>query len=599
MVLGTGIPIGFTIVSWIFLLVRCFGSLTTKVGAIMCIVLLGIAMVLHYIPKKRTYSFRKISPEFVFLMMFIMILFYKLIDKSFIKNGVDSSGTVFSDLPFHLSLVSSFAYGANSISIDTVTPFYMGEKLCYPIIPDFYSAVLVGAGGSSLRISVTIPTILLCIGLVLILHGLALQISNQRFVPELTVILFLFAGGIGWKYMFIPKCWNNPNCNAAHCFCSGKDTFWIHEVVHFLLPQRSGLFSMPIVMSVMSLLINAVETELKSIKLIVLAGLMMGFIPMLSAHSFIAIGEYALAICAIYFPWTNIKKWKDAIIFWAIFAMSVLVIGLPQIIWLSRTPRRGFFKVEAIWKETNADDRFGLIQMWWESLGAFAFMALFMVWRFLTKKQILSYIASMVVFLISSYLRYQPGAMDNTKVFNAGWFPLACIYTALLYIVLVQQTKKYKFLIVVVLIAVFIGTSASSVVCYYKALKFNFALFTQEEKALGLWAMENTRKDIVFLTSTWHSNPLMSIGGRVLTMGYGGWVWTHGLNYPGRVQYQRKIIANRENITKFLENKIYYALQHSYDKRRQFEFPTPDEGSHWMKIVDINNAKLYRLLTII
>ncbi len=59
------------------------------------------------------------------------------------------AGSVYADLPFHLNLLSSFVYGCNQQATafsSLLSPFYSGEHLAYPYIPDFYSAALVAAG---------------------------------------------------------------------------------------------------------------------------------------------------------------------------------------------------------------------------------------------------------------------------------------------------------------------------------------------------------------------------------------------------------------------------------------------------------------------
>src|SRR5664280_3802443 len=61
------------------------------------------------------------------------------------------------DLPFHFSLITSFAYGANLPPHD---PTYAGTALTYPFLADYLSAMLVVAG-ASLRASILLPNLLL------------------------------------------------------------------------------------------------------------------------------------------------------------------------------------------------------------------------------------------------------------------------------------------------------------------------------------------------------------------------------------------------------------------------------------------------------
>jgi hypothetical protein len=589
-VAASSVPVGFTLTAWVFVGIRTMMPLGVAFGVVVPTFLCLGSLAIHYAAPRRPRRMRPRRIEFVVLVALAAILLFFLVGKSILKHGTLSSGTVFSDLPFHLGLISTFAYGANSYRPAMMTPFYAGERLSYPMIPDFFSAVLVGCGGASLRLSIAVPTLLVLMSLVVLLHFLASFFSGVRFVPELAVFCFIFASGVGWRYLFVRDCRTDPNANMSHCFCQNVFTFWIHALIHFLLPQRSGLFSLPIVLLITIILLYVAASRDRFALLV--AGALMGLLPMISAHSFIAIGEYALFICACQFPWRARGEWISTLKFWAIFGGAVLAVGIPQIVWLLRVPRIGFLTVLPIWLETFPHSM-KVLQLWWDSLGAFVFLALFAVWASLGSRQKWGYIPSIGVFVLSNFVRYQPGAMDNNKVFFAGWYPLACCAVAHFLVWLWSGAKPIvRFLTVWVVI----GFSTGSVVTIWKALRWPFPLFTRDEKELGLWVMENTPKTAVFLGSTWHSNPTMSIGGRLITMGYGGWVWTHGLSYDKRNALMHDLIANRENVSKFLDLNIRYAIARGDDNTRGYEFPAPHPQSRWILLVDLATTRIYRLL---
>jgi hypothetical protein len=318
---AASVPVGFAAVAWIFLLVRAFTPIRRLHGVLGAIALACASIWLRALSLRPERRARGRRIEFVAVVLAAAVLFFFVVDRSFLKHSVGSSGTVFSDLPFHLSLITSFAYGVNSYRSATVTPFYSGERLSYPIIPDFFSTILVACGDASLRVSVVLPTMLLLLALVVLLHTLAALFSSRRFAPELTVFCFFMAGGVGWRYLFVPECRNDPNANMTHCFCQNVFTFWIHPLIHFLLPQRSAVFSMPIVITITLLLLHAVGSGLKHRCSISVAGALMGLLSMISAHSFIAVGEYALLLCALHFPWRSRSRWADCLTFWATSAV--------------------------------------------------------------------------------------------------------------------------------------------------------------------------------------------------------------------------------------------------------------------------------------
>jgi hypothetical protein len=323
----------------------------------------------------------------------------------------------------------------------------------------------------------------------------------------------------------------------------------------------------------------------------VLAGLMMGILPCLSAHSFIGIGEYALFICAINFPWRPFRF--SAILQWAKFGVPAALIALPQVLWLMRTKRRDFFVVKPIWFETNT--KLGFFTMWWESLGAFVMLSLFHVWFAMTKRQRLMYWPAIGVFVVSNFLRYQPGAMDNTKVYLCAWYPLACVAVAEYIVATLLRARAQLVFVTAAVVLVVFGFVFGSIVCIYKALIHPFPMFSNDEMQFGIWVMQNTRRDAKMLAEGWHASPMMSIGGRLITMGYAGWIWSHGLDYGGRLDWSKRLAHERENISRFDLEGISYAVWKTNDKNESI-FPDPGPYSRWTPVLMISNAILYRLL---
>jgi hypothetical protein len=425
-----------------------------------------------------------------------------------------------------------------------------------------------------------------------LLNDLARVYSKRRGVPELAAVFFVFASGVGWKWMFLPHCRNNVNANMAHCFCSDKETFWIHSVVHYLFPQRSGLFSIGICIALTLIFVHEVENDLADSKSLLLAGIMMGLLPCLSAHSFIGAGEYAIFICVLNFPWSfNYKAWLLPVTRWAIFGGTAILLALPQILWLMRMKRQDFFVFKPIWWETNS--KYGFFTMWWESLGSFVILSVANVWLSMSSWQRLMYYPSIGVFVVSNFIRYQPGAMDNTKVYLCAWYPIACCAVAEYFIQLLSHAHRHVFVVVPLIGLVVISFVTGSIVCLAKALLLPFPMFSPAEMKLGLWVMENTRPDTYMLCEGWHSSPMLSRAGRLITLGSGGWVWSHGFDYGARERWNRYLYANRENVSLFDAVGISYAVSKT-DKQFNL-FPNPGLYSVWMNVLDIGDAQLYRL----
>ena len=104
----------------------------------------------------------------------------------------------FGDLPFHLSVITSFAFGNNFPPED---PTYAGVRFTYPFISDFVSAVFVRCG-ADLRESMFIENYILGLAFVGLVHRWALVMLRDRLAAIITPLMVLLNGGLGWTLLF-------------------------------------------------------------------------------------------------------------------------------------------------------------------------------------------------------------------------------------------------------------------------------------------------------------------------------------------------------------------------------------------------------------
>ncbi len=81
----------------------------------------------------------------------------------------------FGDLPFHLSVITSFAFGNNYPPED---PTYAGVRFTYPFLTDFVSAIFVRCG-ADLRQSMFIENFVVALAFVGLMHRWALDVARQ------------------------------------------------------------------------------------------------------------------------------------------------------------------------------------------------------------------------------------------------------------------------------------------------------------------------------------------------------------------------------------------------------------------------------------
>src|SRR6476620_6050426 len=142
-----------------------------------------------------------VSIGYVVFYVVTALVLWQVFSKAMIQDseGV-STGLLnnFGDLPFHLSVITGFAYGNNFPPED---PTYAGVRFTYPFLSDFASAMFVRTG-SDLRESMFIENFILAISFVGLLHRWALVMLRDRLAAILTPLLVLLNGGFGWLLLF-------------------------------------------------------------------------------------------------------------------------------------------------------------------------------------------------------------------------------------------------------------------------------------------------------------------------------------------------------------------------------------------------------------
>jgi hypothetical protein len=182
----------------------------------------------------------------------IAVLFWQVFSRAVIEDNTGlSTGLLnnFGDLPFHLSVITSFAFGNNLPPED---PTYAGVRFTYPFISDFVSAVFVRCG-ADLRQSMFIENYILGLSFVGLVHRWALVMVRDRLAAILTPLIVLLNGGMGWTLLF-EKAGKNEGglfgvlMDLPPSFTVIPETTWRwgNAVSTLLVPQRGFLMGLPL-----------------------------------------------------------------------------------------------------------------------------------------------------------------------------------------------------------------------------------------------------------------------------------------------------------------------------------------------------------------
>ena len=155
----------------------------------------------------------------------------------------------FGDLPFHLSVITSFAYGNNFLPED---PTYAGVRFTYPFLTDFVSAIFVRCG-ADLRQSMFVENFVVAMAFVGLLHRWALVMVRDRLAAMLTPILVLLNGGFGWVLLWEKATADQDSVlgflkSLPPSFTVIPETTWRwgNAISTLLIPQRGFLLGLPL-----------------------------------------------------------------------------------------------------------------------------------------------------------------------------------------------------------------------------------------------------------------------------------------------------------------------------------------------------------------
>ncbi|MGH9956981.1 MAG: hypothetical protein ACREBC_07610, partial [Pyrinomonadaceae bacterium] len=310
----------------------------------------------------------------------------------------------FGDLPFHLSVITSFAYGNNFPPED---PTYAGVRFTYPFLSDFISAIFVRCG-ADLRQSMFLENIILGVSFVGLLHRWALELLKDRLAAVITPLLVLLNGGFGWVLLWNQAWQSNKGLwgavhNLPPSFTVIPETTWRwgNAISALLVPQRGMLLGLPLAVIVFTQWWLSIKesqngregdaaTErhrsspsrskakagrkqdknlpvwqspflpLSLSRPMIAAGLIAGLLPLAHAHSFVVVMVVGACLALIQRRWTH----------WLTFFLVASLIALPQMWWstyASSVNAASFFSWEFGWDRGKSN----AVWFWFKNTGLF------------------------------------------------------------------------------------------------------------------------------------------------------------------------------------------------------------------------------------
>jgi len=484
-------------------------------------------------------------------------------------GGYAAAFAGYGDVPYHLAQISHLAAG-KSLMLDDAT--YAGLPLKYPFFINFISAIFLRLG-APLIIAFHLPGFFFGSTGIVLLYFLFKRHARSRTIAFGGVLLALFASNTRYLLIF-----QDPFFSARHSLPD-----WLTHLGHlpfevgtkwnatfpnqnvdmtallplFLLHQRASIMGFWSVLAVLTLWAAFVETlsDRCPQKLLTAAApmaLLLALFPLLHMHAFVA-------LCFAATGWvlfSLIRKegqvralmtsllWVIPFLLWEI---AYFVAGHSdytfrphfRLGWMTNPNEPGGIVLDSAGKESMIT---GWLRFIWQNFGVllplFLVGAPILVFRYrrgLCRDKLWLFIpGSCLLLVIPNLVKFQAWDFDTNK-----FFLFATVFEVVVLMMLFGELSKTQpRLAKVVLVAIVIAAIPTGLLDMYARTTLigpvRAGLFDKDSVQVGSWVWTATRPEAVFITSENHLNPVNSLGGRSVVLGFKGWLWSHGVSYENR-----------------------------------------------------------------
>ncbi|HKQ90420.1 MAG TPA: hypothetical protein VJZ77_07045, partial [Blastocatellia bacterium] len=276
--IAIGSVLGIAALAWVaFLTAAPLGLNAASISVTVAIFGAGLAVQVRFISRSRIVAaLREFGLSlggcvyYVAWAALLVWLFSRVV--MFYPGGMHTApANNYGDLPFHFSVITSFAYGEN---LPPQNPILAGMKFTYPFLIDFLTAFFIRCG-ADWRSAFFVENVALALALVRLIEALTLKIFNNVVAARMAPVIFLFNGGLGF-INFLREFWAQPDglfnfllrlpktytMNAELALASSNIPLrWGNVFTTLLIPQRSMLFGLPFVAMIIALWWMAIEAR--------------------------------------------------------------------------------------------------------------------------------------------------------------------------------------------------------------------------------------------------------------------------------------------------------------------------------------------------
>jgi hypothetical protein len=448
---------------------------------------------------------------------------------------------IWGDWAAHLSFTGSFAYGRNFPPQFPIDP---GNHLGYPFMIDFLAANLVPLG-ASLTSALVLSSGLLGLAFPAVLYLTAQRFAGGRAAAAIAVFVFLLSGGLGFVFLIgdvRAGGWNALlHLPREYTLDRSINFQWLNPVLAYLVPQRSTLFGFSLALIVLVLVWVAVRERL-GWRAFLFAGVVAGAMPAFHVHAYGTV----VALSMFWAVFTIRREWLA-------FFIPAIAIGVPVIVWMlppvnnlacgTEWSIRGYC-IQLGWLAANDNWLWFWIKN--TSLLIPLLIAAHIAYSWFPTGFGKWFVPMWLWFLVPNVFVLQPWDWDNTKFF-IFWALLGSVMVGGVLAGLFKRGPATAVLATVLLVV--LGLSGALDLARAADPTKSSYLFTDTKGVqVAEWVRQNTSPYAVFAVADEHNNPIPTLGGRRILVGYPGWLWTYGLgDFEQKGADQRLILQGAQS----------------------------------------------------
>jgi hypothetical protein len=423
---------------------------------------------------------------------------------------------------------------------------------------DFLAANLVPFG-SSLTSALVLTSGLLGLAFPAVLYLAAQRFAGGRVAAAIAVFVFLLSGGVGFFYLIgdlraggLGALVHLPR---EYTLDRSINFQWLNPVLAYLVPQRSTLFGFSLALIALVLVWVAVRERL-GWHAFLFAGVVAGAMPAFHVHAYGTVVALA-AFWAVF----NLRRE------WLAFFIPAIAIGVPVIVWMlppannivcgTELSIRGYC-IQLGWLAANDN----WLWFWIKNTSLFIplLVAAHIAYSWFPTRFGKWFAPMWLWFLVPNIFVLQPWDWDNTKFF---------IFWALLGSVMVGGVLAGLFkrglataVLASVLLVVLGLSGALDLARASDPIKSSYQFTDAKGLQVAEWVRQNTSPDAVFAAADEHNNPIPTLAGRRIMVGYPGWLWTYGLgDFEQKGADQRLILEGAQSTPDLIDKYgISYVL---------------------------------------